>query len=355
MNRSEERKAERQANKIAAQRRAQVDEARQAAFRDVPKIELSPVTDIDVEGELVDIHMAYDDRLIVSSSSSDAETFAGRDQVSTNAPSFPHSISRGPYDLRLTVFDTTGFAHSSMKLAGVEVAHPFVQLMPDGSAVVVGARARFSEGEGERNATVFAPTGVAVESFCVGDGIGSVQVDESGRIWIGYFDEGVFGNFGWGVTGAPEPLGASGLVCWSSQGERLYRYSAPEGFDQIVDCYALNVTGRKAWLCYDDNFPVARVGEEFDATAWTCGTRGVDGLVVGCNRVGLVGGYDGLFDRVIVADIIEDSVEETGTYQLAMPGGDELPDTARVLVRGEFINAVVDGQWLRLRIDEMGE
>lgn len=350
MKRRQERKAQRQAEKIAAERRAQVKAAREEAFRGVPKVELSPVADIDVTGEVVDVQVTFDDRLLVSTSSSDAQTFAGRDQVSANAPSFPHSASSSSYNLRLTVVEKTGFADASLKLEGVEVAHPFVQLMPNGSAIVVGSRSRFADGGGERNAAVFSPDGAVVESFCAGDGIGSVQVDELGRIWIGYFDEGVFGNFGWGGTGASEPLGASGLVCWSSRGERLYEYSAPGGFDQIVDCYALNVTGREAWLCYYTDFPVARVGTDFEATAWKCGIGGAHGIAVGSNRVGLVGGYGGLYDRVIVASLVQDSAVEVGTYQLVMPGGDEFPDTARVLVRGGFINVVVDGQWLRLGI-----
>lgn len=39
---------------------------------------------------------------------------------------------------------------------------------------------------------------------------------EDGRIVTSYFDEGIFGNFGW-----DQPLGASGLVVWDEQGRVL--------------------------------------------------------------------------------------------------------------------------------------
>lgn len=72
--------------------------------------------------------------------------------------------------------------------------------------------------------------------FLLGDGISHVQSDANGNIWTGYFDEGVFGNYGWAT-----PAGAAGLSCFTKSGEKIWGYEAPAGFDQIDDCDALNV------------------------------------------------------------------------------------------------------------------
>jgi hypothetical protein len=57
--------------------------------------------------------------------------------------------------------------------------------------------------------------GVAAEKT-IGDGVARVRVARSGHVWVGYFDEGVYGNYGWGGGGGgPAPLGAPGLVRFS--------------------------------------------------------------------------------------------------------------------------------------------
>ena len=47
--------------------------------------------------------------------------------------------------------------------------------------------------------------------FCLGDGIQDCVVKKDGTIITSYFDEGVFGNYGW-----DEPLGDCGLIAWTS-------------------------------------------------------------------------------------------------------------------------------------------
>jgi hypothetical protein len=36
-----------------------------------------------------------------------------------------------------------------------------------------------------------------------GDDIAHVQATDTGEIWVGYFDEGVYGNYGWGSSRLP--------------------------------------------------------------------------------------------------------------------------------------------------------
>jgi hypothetical protein len=82
-----------------------------------------------------------------------------------------------------------------IELTGPAVGHSVLDLLPGGEILVVGSRSqRFRDGTVEDNAHVFDPGGAHLRSFCLGDGIERIGVDGAGTIWVGYFDEGVFGN-----------------------------------------------------------------------------------------------------------------------------------------------------------------
>jgi hypothetical protein len=91
-----------------------------------------------------------------------------------------------------------------------------------------------------------------------------MRVDSLGRIWVGYFDEGVYGNFGWGGQNGPVPVGAAGLVCFSDSGEKLWEFPQ-DGDHSIDDCYALNVSGSEAAAFYTD-FPLCKVSRDYELT-----------------------------------------------------------------------------------------
>jgi len=173
-------------------------------------------------------------------------------------------------------------------------------------------------------------------------------------MWVSYFDEGVLGNYGWGGR-ARTPLGQSGLVCWSLEGERLYEFGAPGGFSPMLDCYAMSTLGDEAWVCYYTEFPIVRVDAGFSATAWACGLRGAHALAVAPGtspKVALVGDYDGAHDLVRLVDV------ESGRhrkYRLVMPDGTNVDRSARIVARGRFINVLAEGQWLRLDVADIAQ
>lgn len=113
--------------------------------------------------------------------------------------------------------------------------------------LLVGARcAYYGDGKYELNAKVCDYKGNTIREFLLGDGIQSVQVTEQGTIWTSYFDEGVFGNNGWG-----EPIGASGLVAWDEHGSKRYE----DQVSNMADCYALNVVKEEeVWFYYYTDF-----------------------------------------------------------------------------------------------------
>jgi len=338
-----------------SQRRAEVEATREEAFRGVPPVAMIVEADLALSGELIGVSVSFDGRLIVASSKSDAETtFASHDHVSSAHASFPHSVAQHRYDIDLAIIERGGRT-LSMCIEDFPLAHPQVQLMPDGRILLVGSRAYFRDGQGEHNALLVTPGEPAAKfSFCIGDGVSSVQVDEFGRIWAGYFDEGVFGNFGWGLPDSEPPLGRAWLTCWSATGELLYEFDPPEGCGLTDDCYALNVHKGAAWLCYYSDFPVVSVGTDFETQGWLNEVGGAHSVAVGsAGRVGLVGGYGGLFDRLSLLEMTTEVMSVGSTVRLVMPDGDRLPDDCRMFARGSSINVVAKGRWLGLDIDEI--
>jgi hypothetical protein len=136
-----------------------------------------------------------------------------------------------------------------IELECVPLAFPTVDTLPDGEVLVVGTRCwRNRDGRAERNACVFDGAGTLRRDFTLGDGINHVQTTSDGSIWVGYFDEGVFGNFGWN-----DPIGSSGIVVFDTVGRPTWRFEPRGGISVISDCYALNVDDREAWTCYYTN------------------------------------------------------------------------------------------------------
>jgi hypothetical protein len=77
---------------------------------------------------------------------------------------------------------------------------------------------------------------MASREILLGGGIKGTQATASGVIWSSYFDEGIFGNYGW-----HDPIGASGLVARDTTGDTLYQYAPTDALDDMADCYAMNV------------------------------------------------------------------------------------------------------------------
>jgi hypothetical protein len=82
------------------------------------------------------------------------------------------------------------------------------------------------------------------------DGIKDVQTTQGGKIWVRYFDEGVYGG------GA----GQHGVICFDSSGRSVFRYSEfaeQLGLPSIDDCYAMKVASEdEVWLSYYSDFPL---------------------------------------------------------------------------------------------------
>ena len=116
----------------------------------------------------------------------------------------------------------------------------FHYLRPAGDHfLLLGARCAYRENGPDQNAWIVSRDGAVLSRFCLGDGIQDCVVKKDGTIITSYFDEGVFGNYGW-----DEPLGACGLIAWTSEGTPLWKN---ENYS-IYDCYAISLDEAELFL-----------------------------------------------------------------------------------------------------------
>jgi hypothetical protein len=116
--------------------------------------------------------------------------------------------------------------------------------MPDGRRLWVGARGS----QQVPNGCITRATGAVERHIFLGDGIASVQVTPTGTIWVGYYDEGLFGNAGW-----LHPAGGVGLVALASDGTVLHTDAdlRPQPMPMMVDDSQVTVVDdHEVWYCY---------------------------------------------------------------------------------------------------------
>ncbi len=222
---------------------------------------------------------------------------------------------------------------------GLPVAHPLVQSLPDGRYLVVGSRCAWRPEGADQNALLVGADGSIERAGVIGDGIAHLLVDTDGAIWVGYFDEGVFGNFGWGNPG-PEPLGSSGLVKWSTDFSKLWEYTAVDGYS-VADCYALNVDHKSAWACSYADFHLIRVSDEAVTVQPTSGVSGPHGLIVTADTVGFIGSYA---EKDALRIGPTSNLAQLKKYTLAMPNGAK-PPPGTLVCRGSQAHLFVGADW----------
>lgn len=127
----------------------------------------------------------------------------------------------------------------------------FHAVQPLGSEQWLLVRGRASS-PADRNAHIADCYGRIIRSFHAGDGIEDVQATSDLKIWLSYFDEGVFSGM---------EMGRGGLVCLNPRGTKVFDYgNVTSQQDHITDCYALNASGdHETWLYYYTDFPLVHI------------------------------------------------------------------------------------------------
>lgn len=252
---------------------------------------------------------------------------------------FPATHTEEPYSATVVISGPAGVRERA--LPPLAATFPMVQTLPGGEILVVAPRCvHFEDGSHELNARIFGLDGTFRE-FCLGDGIQHVQTDVSGRIWVGYFDEGVCGNYGWGGSDGPEPLGSAGLVCYDQTGKPTWKFPS-SNLHSILDCYALNVSGDCVWACTFTDFPIVRIDGRGEVRAWQTDLRGPTQLVIAENAVVVFGGYGAHATDCVLLKLGKDRAEAVADIKLLLPDSVDLKE-ARVIGRGEIVHVFANG------------
>jgi hypothetical protein len=261
---------------------------------------------------------------------------------------------RAPRPVRARVSIHAPELISVVELAELPLAHVTVQPLPQGQILVVGARARWRPEGPDRNAIIYDADGGVAAKGTLGDGIKHVLTTDVGDIWVGYFDEGVYGNFGWGGKDGPAPIGHHGLVRFSSRLET--EWSFPSHIDQpwgaIGDCYALNVDKDTVWTCYDTDFPIVRICDGALAV-WRSSITGARALVAAGSDLASVGGYGPDRDLLAVGTLGSEDLHLTGRYRIVLPDGQPLPERTQVIGRGPDLHFLAGRDWYRLDLEHV--
>lgn len=269
--------------------------------------------------------------------------------TSPGRATFPASKPPRPVSARIVELDPTPVRET--RLAELPVAHPHLDALPGGGYLVVGSRCRWRPDGPEENAWIVDGDGHLQRSGTLGDGIEHMGTTPAGQVWVGYSDEGIFGNYGWGSVGGPPPIGWAGLVRFDDGLEPVWRFPTDLEAGAIADCYALNVVGEEAWACYYTDWPIVQVRGD-GVVAWRNDVDGASAMLVDDGTVVLVGGYPGARERLAIGRLGAGSVDWVGVARLAGPDGDE-PPTGTLVGRADQLHLVTSHGWFKLDVDDV--
>jgi hypothetical protein len=163
-------------------------------------------------------------------------------------------------------------------LEGVRLDPPLlVQPLPSGGLILAQRRLGTAP-----NAAQFNRIGTLLSEFSIGDGVAEILADESGGLWVSYFDEGIWGG---------DPLAAAGVNCFDlATGEVRWRLGGLRGAIDAV--YALNVAPNWVWAYLFPQFELVRIGRGPDVHTWSVPVEATRAIAVADETVLLAGTYD---------------------------------------------------------------
>ena len=251
---------------------------------------------------------------------------------------------------RLSVFD--GTAETAGFEFELESSHPLFDRLDDRRWLVVAAPWM----DGGPNARIFDNQGSVERRFCLGDGIEHLQCDARRNIWVGYFDEGVFGNDDWTPDTALVEA-RLGINRFDEHGRMSWAYPN----EDLADCYAMNVTPEAVWACYYPYFPILRIGWDGSSRLWENSTKGAHLLAVDGADVVLLGLYAGearvgrlvrLTDETSPSRLARCLTQTRGEFVFDL-NGHEPRRLDYHGARGDKIHFVHDGNWYVLSVGQI--
>lgn len=223
---------------------------------------------------------------------------------------------------------------------------PLVDQFPDGRWLVVHRRS-----DGEANASIHDCGGIEIRRITLGDGIEHVKIDDFQRIWVGWFDEGVFGNRDWRIPGMESAPSRFGIGAFDEHGALLDHASDV----MIADCYALNAFGNEAWACPYRRFPIWRMLTN-EERVWRTPDNigGIKAIAVNHPYVLAAGGYYEDFNRALLLKLDGHGASTLGEWRLPVGARPNRAAGKIELIDGrkDELHVVYDGLWRRWRVGD---
>jgi len=233
-------------------------------------------------------------------------------------------------------------------IGGERFYSPVGQQFPDGRWLIIERRTATTK----PNAFVYDSEGTLLRSFYAGDGILTALLDAHGKIWIGYFDEGVIGALN------PRPpvgdmsyeYGPNGLIRIDDHGKIEFAYNDehPDPDRYITDIEAMTIDDEnRIWFCpYTEYFLASVLYKQVEYVLPRAPTAGASGLCVSTSHFAFFGG----FHRSSMVALVERVTQRLRLVQLHSDDGSAL-SPVRVATRGTRAVAFANNKLYDLSVD----
>ena len=236
---------------------------------------------------IVSSRIGYDSKLYFLSSASIPEPIESRILDNTVLFFNPRAESRFTGIVFNMNYEDGSIIDQSTLDFGVKTQN-FTIFLPYGSNYLIACpRVDYNGEQTEKNLQIINNTGTIIHKFCIGDGVKEIKTTSDGKIIVSYFDEGVFGNYGW-----DSPMGSSGLNIFNENGDLIWSNQN----NPIWDCYALNIDDQSnLFYHYYMDFLVVKVNmKDFKETQMNPNISGSHYILISHDgkKIALSGGYD---------------------------------------------------------------
>ncbi len=196
----------------------------------------------------------------------------------------------------------------------------------------------YCRSDGKARTRILDMNGVELQCIELGDGIQHLKIDDEHRIWVGWFDEGVFGNDNWDYPGLKWPPSSTGIAAFNVEGDLVKHASLPS----IADCYALNVFDNEVWSCTYTDFPIWQMND-LEEKVWNSELSGISALAVLHPYVLTAGGYRENTNRISLVKLTGNKAKEKDKWQTALIS--EKSEIQLLDGRANFLHLVTGNNW----------
>lgn len=196
----------------------------------------------------------------------------------------------------------------------------------------------------DANGGIFDRSGRLLESLFLGVGIADVKTVSGDRIFVSYFDEGVFSE---------DEKSSEGYCCFDSSGSLLLGYNGlaeRDGHPFIEDCYAINaISDDEIWLYYYSDFPLVRLkGLAIDRIVAGIPVHGARAFAIDGDRALFAGSYAG-GDELRLVSLKDAAVR---TFKPVTPAGNAIR-VAKAWGRGPILYLATEEALFSIDIREL--